>query len=727
MRRFLAARRAACWLFVVGMSARSVSAQQWNDSLSLELVKRATARRTQQLADTGLADYRATAHGYVTFLAQLGEGFRTPPKIVKADELALEVYWKAPNQSKQRIVGRRDTLLLPTDIAYHRDHLGIVQNNFPEVIRIGEGDEVRDVPHPLSTLGLGEYDFALTDSFSIGSGPQRIRVQEIKVRPKDDRKPRVVGAVYIDASQGQVVRMALSFTRAAFLDQALEELAVVLENRVVGGRFWLPSRQEIEITRSGSWMDFPARGIIRGRWEIGEYVFNVGLPPTVFVGPEIVQVPAAQLKAHAWNGAVLDSLPPDVRAVTEADIQQVQEEARTLVRAQALARAQRVNLSARSVSDIAHVNRVEGLAVGEGASKGFGSGVTGRARARYGLDDHAFKASGTLGWLRPSGFGVRLFALNDFRDVSDDAERSSVVNSLASQEFGSDYSDPYAVRGGGIGLDFPLISGVHSQLDASVERQDSLRVHARPVVGSFIPTVAAVGRKVARLSLMADRAPALWLGGTELTLRGELRGTWDLRPTTFALGDVERATTVRGFALAEIERPVGVRRLVSRTSIGGLWTSSVDPEQELFYVGGTVTAPGYDYHSLIGRAVVAQHLEWQMPVPFPAFSLGRFGRVPASGMVAPFVHGALLSAPTCDVRVALHGVPGMPVRSVGTGADRVASERSCRGAPTAAYPSVGVALLSPFNLVRVDVARGLRHEGRWTFGIDLSREFWSIF
>jgi hypothetical protein len=240
MRRFLVARgltAAACSLFVFVCLAQAVTAQTWNDPRSRSLVERATARRAQQLADTGLADYQANAHGYVTFLAQLGEGFLTPPKIIKADELELEVYWHAPNLSKQRIIGRRDTLLLPTDIAYHRDHLGIVQNNFPNIIRIGEGDEVRDVPHPLSPDGLSQYDFALADSFAIGSGTQRINVYEIKVRPKDDRGPRVVGAIYIDPAQGQVVRMNLSFTRAAFLDNALEDLSVVLENRLVGGRF----------------------------------------------------------------------------------------------------------------------------------------------------------------------------------------------------------------------------------------------------------------------------------------------------------------------------------------------------------------------------------------------------------------------------------------------------------------------------------------------------------
>src|SRR5258708_37671010 len=215
-------------------SAARIDAQQWNDPRVLALVRQATDRRAAQLADSGLVDYQATAHGYVTFLAQLGEGFREPPQVVKADELALQVYWRAPNLSKQRIVGRRDTTLLPTDIQYHRDHLGIVQNNFPAIIRLGEGDEVRDVPHPLSALGLQIYDFALTDSLRIVIPGREIGVYEVKVRPKDDRQPRVIGALYLDRSNGQVVRMALSFTRAAFLDKQLEDVFIVLENGLVG-------------------------------------------------------------------------------------------------------------------------------------------------------------------------------------------------------------------------------------------------------------------------------------------------------------------------------------------------------------------------------------------------------------------------------------------------------------------------------------------------------------
>ncbi|MEO5580908.1 MAG: hypothetical protein ABIR58_09625, partial [Gemmatimonadaceae bacterium] len=261
MRRSTSALFAACAAFLTISPLGTLDAQAWNDPRTRALVEQATDRRAKQIADTALASYQAAAHGYLTFLAQVGEGFIEPPKIVKADELALEVYWGAPNLSKQRIAGRRDTLMLPTDINYHRDHLGIVQNNFPSIIRLGDGDEVQDVPHPLSAIGLAEYDFATRDSLEIRLGPRTLNVYEVRVRPKNDRAPRAVGAVYIDRESGEVVRMAFSFTRAALKDKDLEDVSVVLENGLIEGRFWLPRRQEIEIRRTGTWMDFPARGI----------------------------------------------------------------------------------------------------------------------------------------------------------------------------------------------------------------------------------------------------------------------------------------------------------------------------------------------------------------------------------------------------------------------------------------------------------------------------------
>jgi hypothetical protein len=371
--------------------AESASARGWNDARTRALVERATERRARQLADTGLVDYQATARGYLTFLAQIGEGFPDPPKIVKADQIAVEVYWRSPMFSKQRIVGRRDTLLLPTDINYHRDHLGIVQNNFPNIIRLGDGDEVRDVAHPLSRTGLDVYDYAISDSLAIELPDRRIDVYEVKVRPRDDRAPAAVGAVYIDRTEAQVVRMAFSFTRSALRDRQLEDVSVVLENALIENRFWLPRRQEIEIRRTGSWLDYPARGIIRGRWEICCYAVNRGLPLSFFRGPEIVQAPAAELGAYEWGGEVLDSLPDEVLAVTAEEVRRVQEEARELVRAEALARTRSSSLAARAVSDFVSVNRVEGLALGIGARSRVGGGLSVAGYGRYGLDDEAVK------------------------------------------------------------------------------------------------------------------------------------------------------------------------------------------------------------------------------------------------------------------------------------------------------------------------------------------------
>jgi hypothetical protein len=692
MRRFLAVRGTACWIFVVVSLTRVAGAQTWNDPRSVTLVARAIELRGKQLADTGLRDYQARAHGYVTFLAQLGEGFHTPPKIIKSDELESEVYWHAPNQSKQIIIGRRDTLLLPTDIAYHRDHLGIVQNNFPNIIRIGEGDEVRDVPHPLSAYGQSQYDYALADSFSIGSGARRIRVYQVKIRPKADTLARVVGAVYLDASEGQIVRMDLSFTRAAFLDHALEELSVVLENQLVDGRFWLPSRQEIEIRRTGTWLDYPIRAIISGRWEIQDYKLNQSPSALIFAGPEIVQASPPVLKMFPWHGAVLDSLPLDVRAVTDEDIARVQSEARELVRAQALLRAQRMSISARSVSDIARFDRAEGMSLGEGISKQLGHGFSAVARGRYGLDDHQGHGSGTIAYTQPSGFGVRLFAMRDFRDVGDVAERSTTVNSIAAQEFGSDYSDPYLVRAVGAGVDFG--SGILWHLNGSYEWQSPVVNRATPVTGHFEPTIPARDQHATRLAINAERPVVAGPLGTDVSWTAELRGTLPADAST-PTGPSYR--TLRGSATATLEKSFGTMRLVTATAIAGLLAGPENafvPRQELVYLGGPVSGPGYDYHSLLTNGGGSEHVEWRMQAPFFPFSLGRFGRVPAHGTFAPYVHA--------DVANGFEGHAG------------------------GVYPSLGAGYLLPFDLVRIDVARGLRAGGRWTFSVDIGRDFWSI-
>ena len=674
----------------------TLQSQVWNDARSRALVEQATQRRALQIADTALAGYHAAAHGYLTFLAQVGEGFTEPPKIVKADELALEVYWRAPNLSKQLIAGRRDTLLLPTDINYHRDHLGIIQNNFPNIIRLGDGDEVRDVPHPLSADGLNEYDYAIRDSLQIRLGPRTLEVYEVRVRPKNDRQPRAVGAVYIDKETGEVVRMAFSFTRAALKDKELEDVSVVLENGLIEGRFWLPRRQEIEIRRTGTWLDYPARGIIRGRWEICCYEVNKPLPAGIFGGPEIALAPRGMKPTIPFNGKVLDSLPPDVRAVTDADVAKVQEEARALVRGQALARTRSTALSARSVSDFVRVNRVEGIAIGSGITRRLGEGFAITGRARYGFDDREAKGRGEISYRRASGAGIRLAGYHDYAMAGDANERSLTLNSIAAQEFGSDYTDLFHSNGGSLQMQLAPVAGWTASIEGAIELERAVSVHATPASGHYEPTLNANDLRQQRLTLAFDRPTTLGPMGFEIQAHADASF---LRFRKRATGDYSSLGRVS--LKANIERPVGRQRIVLQTiAASSDFGNAFPPVQDLVLLGGPVSGPGYDFHQFASKTGFSQRVEMQTPAPFFSIPLGRYGKTPSSITLAPFANVLWVDR--------TYGVRRAVVRS-----------------PSGWHPSVGVGVLSLFDLLRVDAARGL-NDGRWTFSIDVTKDLWRI-
>jgi hemolysin activation/secretion protein len=234
--------------------------------------------------------------------------------------------------------------------------------------------------------------------------------------------------------------------------------------------------------------------------------------------------------------------------------------------------------------------------------------------------------------------------------------------------------------------------------EAALERHDSLTVHATPARGIYEGTLAIPTLRAGRASLRLERPTALAFLGTELRLTAELRSTLIDRPTN---------TVGRASVVAHLERPLGSVRLVSHSIVAAAHASGTIPIQELVYFGGPTSGPGYDYHELVGALGYSQRLELQLPVPFAAVPLGRFGRAPARATLAPFA------------QIALVGGEHDPVRRTGLSAG-LPPARQAGG-----YPSVGVGLLTLFDLVRFDVARGLR-EGRWIFSVDVSREFWRI-
>jgi len=700
--------------------ARAAGRAAWNDSATLALVNRADALRRAQFADSTLRSYRATARGTLAFLGQVGDLVVGPPRVVQATQVATEVYWRAPNEARQVVVGVRDTSVLPNDNQFYRDRFGIVVNNFPDVIRLGEGRDVADVPHPLSPAGLAAYDFAAGDTLGIRlGGGAPVRVAEVRVRPRDPSAPRIVGSLFVDLATARLVRLAFTFTRAAYLDPRNEDVSIVLENALVEGRFWLPRRQEVEVRRAGTFLDFPARGIVRGRWDIGDYAVNAAAPgaadsaAAVFRGPPLQFAPPEARGRYAFPGRVVDALPPDVQLATQDDVARVRAQAQALVQSRALTRARGASVAARSVSDFARVTRAEGLALGGGLALRPAPAARLGAVGRYGFDDRAAKGRLTLAWARPSGAGVRVEASRDYAEAGDAAETSRARNSLAAQEFGSDWTDPYDVRQALVAVDLrPLaadglpdalgavLGGARLSAAVSAERHRAVAVRARPFTGRYEPTLAADPLRAARLTLALDRAAAPGPRASTLAWGVRLAGArTDLGCGGAAGGGGLCAGFARGAATARLVRPVGERRLVLETVAAG--AAGRVPAQELAFLGGPVTAPGYEFHALAGRAGVGQRAEWQFAVPFPSLSLGRYGRSPGTATLAPYAHLAAVWRPD-TARAGL-----APARA-------------------GAYPALGVGALSFFDLVRVDVARGLGRGGRWLFTVDVARDFWRV-
>jgi hypothetical protein len=659
------------------------AAQDWNSDSALALARRAIERRTRAAVDTALRDYKAQAHGFLFFLGQFGEGLTEPPRLVKADQLELEVYWKAPRLSKQRIIGWRDRNEMPSGINYHRDHLGIVQNNFGRAIRLGEGDEVRDVPHPLAPGGTDFYDFALSDTTTIVLPQRSVRVVALRVRPKNLGDPAVVGTLFVDAETAELVRMAFNFTPAAYLDPSLEDVAIVLDNALWEGRFWLPYRQEIEIRRRTTWLDIPVRGIIRGRWEIDNYVFNVGLVDSWFAGEEITVTPKRERDAYPWPGPLSAAIQDIAEPVRQNDLEEVRAEASRIAGRRALNGLRRRALGARSVSDLIHANRVEGLALGAGFVLRTRDGrfVT-RALGSYGFSDGA--AKGSIAVTTSSGFELKYF--RQVRDIADAPAIAPLLNSITSQEFGDDYADYYLTYGTEAAFRRGIGSRGDLRISVTNERVKSQVIHATPATGQYRPNPAVLDGEYTSGAVTLRRRSEGFAVRRDLAAEISLEGGGVSDDTLYA----------RLSGYGHVLVPVGSNHLLVRAEFG-LATANLPPHRA-FVLGGRSTLLGDEFREWGGRRTALVHVEWRTPVPFVSLAVGP-GRTPAAIILAPY-----LAAGWADRNIELIPTPWSVTRG------------------TRMTLGLGAEWLGVF---RIEAGYGVQsHNLRVAF--DVTRDFWDI-
>lgn len=671
------------------LPASAALAQSWNDRDVAQLIRRAIVVREASAPDSALTTYQSKAHGFVFYLVQTGPGFPDPPRVAKADELQVQVYWHAPDQGKQRIVDWRTQNYLPIDVNYHRDHLGIVTNNFGPRIRIGEGDEVLDAIHPLSVEGLAEYDYSIFDTLTIRTGARgELDVLAVQVRPRDMQRALVVGTMYLERSSAALVRFEFSFTPAAYRQKEVEDISVLLEQSLFEGKWWLPYAQKIEIRRRSARFDLPIRTIIQSQWEIGDYEFGGEFPGYLLEAPEFGGLVTPARDTGQW-GASLRSVTEGAQPFDRREFDELKTRAQSLLALQVLEGLPRGSFGTPALSELARVNRVQGLAVGFALGMRFNGGWEARGSIGYGMSDHRVTASLGAGLTRGANYWT-VEARRIIRDIGDEPVVSGVVNSFLAQESGIDLGS--YLLGEEVGLGYRRRVAPRWTLDLATrfERTTSVETTAHPVRRDYQPN-PELG------------SGSYWLARTALTFgsRGSLDRS-DLKASLGLEGGVGESSYARLTFRSDGSVPLGgVGHLRLRTQ-AGLATAGL-PKSRSFTIGGRGTLPAERFRGYGGRRVAAMLLEWRIPVPAPAIGLGPFASTGNRATLVPLFGVGWAGGP----------IEGLPWAS---------SE--------GARPVAGIAVELIHGLVRFEFARPLRNvagEGaKFRLTVDISPEWWPI-
>ncbi|MGD8865991.1 MAG: hypothetical protein PVI01_00130 [Gemmatimonadales bacterium] len=671
------------------VQAAQVPEKAWNAPRVRELVTRSIERRAGWLQDERLLDYQAVATGHIYFLYDVGAN--TERHLVKADQLALRLYWRAPDRTRQVIVGRREEKALPTSIRYHLDHLTVVLDNLGDRIRLGEGSEVRDVLHPAAANALDYYDYRLADSLTLELPDREVRVYKVEVRPKDPHSAGVVGAVYLDRSTADIVRMELTFTASSYLDETLDYFNMRLENALWDGKYWLPYRQGIELRRGIDFVQFPAGGIIRAEFRISDYRFNVGTPEGFFRGPRVSALPAAALQTYEFEAGLYDALDP-AEAAAPPSLEEIRAEAKRIVAQYYLQPSTGLRPAVPGVSSIFRFRRAEGFYVGPAVGRDFASGSSSLWLGGYAIGAEKWQLFGRIRTPLFGAYDLELSAyLDRVTDVSPWAASSGAIATLAALVAGEDYRDPYWTTGGVVSVGRPW-GGSRVQVSAAWEEWRSANLEADANVEHDYRDVRALDTgDVLWFSLRMTRPPP----GAAETVGG---ANWEGRveaATQSLAGDFEYVRLALRGELVWPRLAVGTGLRLSAAA--GVVTGGRIAAQRLLPLGGRGTVPGYRFHDYVGNVHATVGVELSRPLWYPLVSVDLFADAGWAGIEGNSARDAV---------------------AVWNRAGDLAGET--RGPLVGA--GAGVGLL--FDILWVEVARGLVQGGRWEVVVRVRGEFW---
>ncbi|UCF20436.1 MAG: BamA/TamA family outer membrane protein [Gemmatimonadota bacterium] len=664
-------------------------AREWNSPRARELARRAVARRASWAGDEEFRDYRARAQGHIYFLYDLGTG--TDRHLVKADQLALDLWWRAPDQSRQLIVGRREEKALPTDIRYHLDHLTVVMDNLGDRIRLGEGSEVRDALHPAASGALDYYEYRLADSLALLMPDREIQVYKLELRPQDPGAAGLVGALYLDKESADIVRMDVTFTAASYIDQSLDYFNIRLENALWGGRYWLPYRQGIELRREVELLKFPAGGIIRAEFKISGYEFNIGTPESFFRGPVVTELSRSQREAFEFDDGLYDALDPEV-AVAPPSMAEIREQAAEIISETYLHRIEGLRFAVPGVSSVLRFRRAEGLYLGVGLNQSLPRGASALVLAGYALGASEPQVQN---WLKtPLTASLDLeFGLywQRLADVAPFERSSGAIATLAALIDGEDYREPYLTSGGVVTLGRG-VGKARAAASLAWEDWDSASLTADQTIDRGYRDVRELDAgEVAWLAIELERSPAMALetvGGTSWSARVEAA-------SSAVLGDFEYvyAALRAGQVWPDVYAGVDLSLSASAGAVAG----GGIPAQRLFPAGGRGTVRGYDFNGFAGNLFSAAGLELSRAIHYPFVSLAVFADI---GWVGSEGESARRALESWNQRGATVGPSRGPLLGAGAGLGLI------------------------FDILWIELAKGLRQDGVWELVIEVRREFW---
>jgi hypothetical protein len=638
----------------------------------LRIVREAAVERNNAYSDSTLAAFDAYAEGHVDFLADFGDfgGEQT----VRTDRIALQLEWTRGRGSLQTLVGRRNVTWAPTRIHYHIDHLSLVMENFGRTIEVGEGDEVKDVLHPIGEGATEFYEYRLVDSTAVMVGPHTSQVYRIQVRPSCQDDPGVVGTLDLDYASMAIARMAASFTPAAYVDPTVSSVSLELTNGWVDRRWWLPVRQRVEVRRQLRWMDIPFSTTIRSTFEILDYELDPDPHYRVRGGHRVAALPQEELERYAgWQREEM-RITGEFAPKDSARFEKVRREAVSIAAGRYLGGDARLRFFLPDLSSGFRFRRAEGVLLGGGASW--------RAAGRttlYGWAGYAFgrEKPEAMVVLR-QGVGHTTLRLDGYverhTDVGPFTAAAGIISTFGATFRGDDYIDPYFRDGVALSASTPVGSWTGT-LTAVWEEQRSAELEAG-TIGSAVP------RPVRPITDGTD--PHL---DVELTRHfgSALAAVWSVafRTQLASGGDFGYTRWAASFE-ATAPDPDATWQWEAAGAVA-LATGEL-PEQRLILLGGRSTVPGYGFRpwggdqAIYGLAAVSREV-WAPWV-----------RIRALGAVG-------WSEITMVSREA----------AANFGVTNSAGLRPSAGA--------GVALL--WDVIRVDVARGL-DGGEWEWMVSVN-------